>query len=170
MPAPAIISSVSRLSAGIELLALGLQFSSGAWVAANRAIRVPLYLPRPATVKKLWWANGSAVSGNVDCGIYRASDKARITSTGSVAQTGTSALQEVDITDLELPAGVYLMSLVLDNGTGQIMRNAGSLPTFRLAGVTQEASAFPSPATATPAALATAYFPLFGVSLRTLVA
>jgi hypothetical protein len=165
-----VTSTGSSLGVGSELGGVGGVMASAVWVAANRAIYTPLYIPEPGTITKLWWLNGSAVSGNVCCALYRASDLSRVVTSGAVAQSGTSVMQEADVTDTVIPAGVYLLGLVLDNGTGQIARNATHVLLHRAMGITQEASACPLPATATPAALAAAFVPACGIAIRTLVA
>jgi hypothetical protein len=167
---PALVSTIGPFSVGTEVGSIPTTLSSAAWPAANRAIHVPLYVPAPATIVKLWWLNGAAVSGNVDCGLYRASDLSLVVSSGAVAQSGTSAVQEFDIADTTIPVGVYLLALAMDNGTGQMIRFPFDVRYHRVIGITQQASAYPLPATAVPAVVASAYVPMFGLSLRTLVA
>lgn len=170
MTVPILVSSVGPLCVGSEAMNHIIGVASAVWPGANRALYVPLYLPRPATVVKLWWLNGAAVSGNVDVGIYNATSLARIVSSGSTAQAGTSVVQEVDIADTALGAGVYLLALSCDNTTAAFARTLTDIRICRSAGVTQEAAAFALPVTATPATAASAYMPVFGASLRTLVA
>lgn len=166
---PPIISTVSRWSVGAEMVNGG-SFSSAAWVAANRAFHVPFYIPEVVTVVKLWWLNGSSVSGNVRIGIYRQSDLSLIVSSGAVAQAGTSAMQEADIADTVLTPGTYYVALALDNNIGHVLRSAPANTFLRAAGVTQESSAYPLPPTMTPVVMSTACLPQCGMALRTLVA
>lgn len=170
MKALVLLSTSGPESVGHEALSVSAAHTSVAWPAANRALLVPLYITEPSTVVKLWWMNGAAVSGNVDIGIYRVSDLSRIVSSGSTAQAGTSALQEVDITDTPLAPGTYYLGLACDNTTATFIRLFNDLRWCRAFGVVQQTSAFPLPATAVPEACASAYVPLMGASLRTLVA
>lgn len=167
---PVMVSTYGPLSVGVELAGAPVGTSSGAWIAADRAIYVPLYVPAPAVVVKLWWLNGTSVSGNIDCALYRASDLSRVVTVGGVAQAGVSAVQEADVADTSIGSGVYLLALSADNAIGHVIRNTNELRIHRPAGVLQQASAYPLPATADPATLASAFVPMFGLALRTLVA
>lgn len=149
--------------------AQGGGIASATWTSANRAIYVPIFLPEAVLAVKVFWFNGTSVSGNVDCGIYNESFT-RLVSSGSTAQSGTSALQEANITDTLIPAGRVYLALALDNTSGHIMRASQSTVWQKLIGTALEASAFPLPATATPATMTVAAYPFFGFSLRTLVA
>src|SRR5690349_17282906 len=66
--------------------------SSTAWPSANLAIYTPVLVYQPVTIAKMAVNNGSAVSGNIDVGIYDATWARRV-SAGSTAQAGTSAIQ-----------------------------------------------------------------------------
>lgn len=170
VPAPVMIGTFSRLSN----LAIATAFRQGAagsatWPSANTAIFVPFTNPRPELVKKLWSGNGSAVSGNIDVGIYDASGN-RLVSSGSTAQAGTNDLQEFDVTDTVIPGPATLyLACALDNTTGQLFRNGQGSVLMRMYGLVQQTSAFPLPTTATFATIAQAYCPDVGASLRTLV-
>ena len=138
------------------------------WPSADRALYIPFVLPGNFLVRALWWANGNAVAGNVDCGIYSESG-ALLTNTGSTAQAGVTAIQSVTLgTPLLLTAGRYNMALVLSSASGRIYRNNVTGVTT-LAGVTQMASAMPLPATFVPATAAAAFIPVFGIASRTLI-
>lgn len=138
--------------------------ASAAWPAANRAIFYPFLLHVPTVLTKLWCLNGNTVSGNLDIGIYDVAGT-KLVSTGSTAQSGTSALQTVTITALPLAPGTYYMAMAMDNTTGTLYRI--TTPTVNLAiglGWFQQATAFPLPATFTPASLATGYWAWFGAA------
>ena len=144
---------------------------SGAWPAANRALLLPFVVPEPITIAKLWWFNGSSVSGNVKAAGGRQSDGLVLVQTASTAQSGTSVVQEADITDTTLAAGDYYLLLAMDNNTGTMFRGAPSGVALRMAGMAQEAlTAFAIPTNLTPATLSAGYVPMCGYSLRTLVA
>jgi hypothetical protein len=139
--------------------------TAAAWPSANLAIYIPMAIDRPEVITALWVYNGS-VNGNIDIGVYD-EDYNRLVSTGAVAQSGANTIQSVDITDYAIAPGLYYMGLSLSSGTGQVFRSAAvSLPYVRAFGVTQEASAHPLPATATFAALANHYVPVFGMAFR----
>src|SRR5689334_23396390 len=79
----------------------GLSVGSAVWPTANLAIYCPFRIGTSRLARKLYWVNGAAVSGNVDCGIYDVAGR-KLVSAGSTAQTGTTAVQSVDITDTML--------------------------------------------------------------------
>lgn len=121
---------------------------SGTWPTANRAYLFPFRTERPAIVKQLFWENGAAVSGNVDCGIYTL-DGTRIVSTGATAQSGTSTSQVVDITDTLLGPGLYWCALVMDNTTGTVMRSVIAERNVQNYGYLFASASYPLPATIT---------------------
>lgn len=138
---------------------------SAVWPSANVALFWPVRLAVPVTVTVLWWANGATASGNVDCGIYDAEGN-RLLSTGSTAQTGTTAIQSVNVTDTVIPPGLIYLALAMDNVTGTINRVVmGNATACQLAGMHQQATAFALPATATFAAMAQNYVPMAGALL-----
>lgn len=146
-------------------LAQGLPLFSAAsatYPAANRALLVPFHIEMPILITLLLSANGATASGNIDVGIYSA-DFTRIVSAGSTAQSGTNAAQTFNIADVILGAGDYYLAVAMDNTTGTLFRqNLGVQPTRR-AGVLQMASAFPLPATITPATIASSYLPIIAL-------
>lgn len=147
---------------------------SSTWPANNRAFYLPIYLPYPGVVTKLWVANGAAVSGNIDVGLYSevaGVPAARLASAGGVAQSGTSVIQEFDITDyVTTPQTRYFVGVSMDNTTGAFTRVITTATVKRIAGVMQEESAYPLPASATPVVAATGTVPFCGVAFRALVA
>lgn len=167
--APVSIHPMQLCSIGQDINSQSGVPTSATWPSANRAIYYPFYLGNPAIVRKLWWMNGTAVSGNADIGVFTEGG-VRLVSAGSTAQSGTSALQEVDVTDTYLAPGTYYIGVVLSNTTGTMFRWNPSLAALRMTGVAQEASALPLPSTATFAAMSTAYLPYAGAMLRTLAA
>jgi hypothetical protein len=141
----------------------------GAWPAANRALLVPFEIASPRVVTEIVWYNGSGISGNVDAGIYTTAG-GRIVSTGSTAQSGSTAQQVVDITDTLLLPGVYYMALAMDNGTGTIVRwqNYGTQQLIA-SGMQQAATAFPLPDPVTLANPATNYVPCMALGFQTVM-
>lgn len=137
---------------------------SGAFPSANRAIYVPFTLAAPYLVQKFWWCNGSAVAGNVDCGVLTG-DGTLLASAGSTAQAGTSTLQSVAIgTPLLLLPGSYYMALAASSATATFLAPTPTVRQQQMMGIAQQATALPIPATATFATPASAYLPLFGIA------
>lgn len=134
-----------------------------AWQAANRAIYVPVYIAQPIIITRVWWYNGNAVSGNVDVGIYDRGGR-RIVSSGSTAAATVSVTQEVAVTATRIGDGAYWLALAVDNTTQKFI--AGSMNFNRTNGVQQQATAFPLPATMTPAAATGVDYPIFGIGTR----
>jgi hypothetical protein len=142
---------------------------SGTFPAANRAIFYPFSVFKLIQVQNFFCINGSAVSGNFDIGVYDSAGT-KIMSTGSTAQAGTTAIQAVSIAATNLPPGQYYMALAADNTTAAFYRMAvGATRYDQFYGLAQMATAFPLPATATFATIASDYIPLFGLSTRSVV-
>jgi hypothetical protein len=153
---------------GLQALRQTAANGSAVWGSANRAIYYPVRIPRSQLIARLFWANGATVSGNVDAGVYTETG-VRLVSTGSTAQAGTLAIQEVAITPRFLQAGwVVYLALVLDNTTGAIIRaNFGVQSSNMQHGVLSQNTAFPLPAPATMVTDASSgYGALVGMSER----
>lgn len=147
---PLFVSTYSLYS-GLQTLARLVSMTAAAvtWTA-NQAVYIPVSLPWPYPVARVFWANGSTVTTtNCDFGIYSPFGT-RIYSTGSTTQVGASTLQYVTpTTPFTLPAGRYFFAWVCDNTTS---RAFGILPNVNLAataGLLTQATALPLPATAT---------------------
>src|SRR5271154_4607263 len=72
---PPVISTFSALGAAMAGVGMGVGPASQLWSnigvgAANAAIFIPFTVPDTITIAKLAAANGTAVAGNVDMGIY----------------------------------------------------------------------------------------------------
>lgn len=160
-----LINIFSPEMLGTQLAArFALAASNLAFPANNDAILVPLCLPYPALVKRLYIGNGNAAGQNVDVGIYTA-DFTLITSIGSTAQTGNSVPQFFDIADKWLSPAQYYVA-VASNSTSSSWRRVNvtiaHLPFF---GMAKMATAFPLPATITPASITAAFVPLVGLEI-----
>jgi hypothetical protein len=142
--------------------------TSTAWSSANRAIFLPIQLPGQIIAKRLYLLNGTVVSGNVDMGLYDAALN-RLVSIGSTVQAGTSAPQFFDITDTRIGPGVVYLAVAIDNITATVfLLNSPTSLSSRLVGAFQQATAFPLPSTATPAAIAT-NLPIAGIEIGRVV-
>lgn len=164
---PPAVTPLHRESLGDVLAAVASAApASATWPSANQAVYIPFGVTRTVTAYRAFVYNGTAVSGNFDIGIYDSAG-ARVVNSGSTAQSGTSANQEVDIADTQLTPGLYYMALVFDNTTATTFRVTPGTQLLRQAGVMLQATAFTLPATLTFAAPTSgAHVPIFGFSLR----
>lgn len=158
------LPTISPLSP--ESIVLGASASlasfASAVLTANRAYLIPFHIEEPITVTKLFCANGATASGNVDVGIY-SSSFVKLISSGSTAQAGTNVLQIFNVTDTIIGPGDFYLAIAIDNGTGTIFsQNIGTTIGNRI-GLLQMASAFPLPATITPAAISSGTTPIVGL-------
>lgn len=151
-------------------LTIGVPTSTQITSSANLAIYFPVIIEAPFLVKKMWTHNGGTVSGNIDMGIYTAGG-AKLYSTGSTAQSGTSAVQSVTLgTPLFLVPDLYYLAIAADNTTAQIMGTPHSAEDLRRMGLFTQATAFPLPTTATFASNTLAVkVALVGITNRTVI-
>jgi hypothetical protein len=171
---PAFINPWLRWSIGTlagRLNALPIPGASQTWTA-NVAIYIPLLVDWPYNVRRMFWCNGSAASGNSDVGLYTLGG-ARLWSAGSTACSGAGVPQYVTVSpDIVLqPGQPYFMAFAHDVATASNIFGVGGA-TFtaawgRACGVYQQASAFPLPAQATFAAYAAVGLPLVGITNTT---
>ncbi len=139
--------------------------ASATYPSANRALFIPFQTETPIVIPSMICVNGTAVSGNIDMGIYSV-DGRRLTSKGSTAQTGTSTLQRLTFTaPLSLGAGFYFMAFACDNTTATLLRRGLTAQAARALGMFQMATAFVLPATATFAAVASSFFPAMAIEV-----
>lgn len=157
-------SSIWTLSPEMLGYTLGSGPGNGAWPAANDALFLPLNLSRPIHVKRLFALNGNVTGGNIDLGVYSA-DGGLITSIGSTAQSGASALQFFDITDVFISPGLYYVAVAKNDTTGTLRRQTTTVIRNQMYGMLKMASAFPLPAVATFATVTATYVPLIGLDL-----
>lgn len=135
------------------------------WVA-NSAVYIPMSVPWPYPVNRVWWVNGSTIGNNVDFGIYTPSGN-KIFSTGSTAQSGTSVPQFVTPgTPFLLDPGNYYFAYACSGTTstafGTALSTAGQ---SAMCGLYSQATALPLPASATFASMGVALaVPLCGIT------
>lgn len=141
---------------------------SRAWPAANRALYIPFIVGVTFVAVQMFVVNGATVSGNIDVGIYDGSGN-RLVSKGSTAQAGVSSQQAFDITDTVLLPGRYYMGVAMDNATGTLIAWGPVAGLAGSMGCLQQATAFALPATATFAAMASAFIPGVGIHSRTTI-
>jgi hypothetical protein len=151
--------SPSSIAPGFSGTALAT-FASAA-LTANRAYLVPFHLEEPILVTKLFSANGATNVGNIDVGIYSDSF-VRITSSGSTAQAGVNTLQVFNVTDVIIGPGDFYLAIAASGAATVFQANLG-VPTANRVGMLQMASAFPLPATITPATVSAGTCPIIGL-------
>ena len=134
------------------------------WPAADRALFVPVSFPADCTLTDIRFRAGNG-TGNYDLGFYLA-DFTRLASTGSTAMSAAGT-KTLSLPDIRVRAGeVFYAALALSSGTGTAFRIAYSLLQLVPSQMAQQASALPLPNPATPAALASAYMPVFAFGVR----
>lgn len=115
-PLPPILSAGSLGIAGLSLGALTAAPASVAPGAAIQSMSALYVRDQPQVIRKVGWYNGATAAGNVELAIYDASLQ-QVQTTGSVAQAGTNAIQEVNWTDLTLDVGTYYVAIGFDTAT-----------------------------------------------------
>lgn len=163
-PALPTIHTASIESCGLTSgLNIGSAYISVVYSTANRYFFIPFNLEVSIIVTKLFWCNGTVVSGNCDIGIY-AMDMTRIVSAGSTAQATVSVLQAVDIADTLIGPGDFYFAFSMDNITGTILRGSPTSMGMKRCGVLQQdGGAVTLPAIATPISPTVSYLPLIGL-------
>ena len=138
------------------------------WPVANTAFYVPVSLPFPYQVRRVFWVNGSTITSvSMDFGIYNATGT-RLYSTGSTAQSAhqRSPVHGADGACCSRPAPTTSASAAprrRPSRGGQGSTGATVL-RCRLAGILQQASVATLPAAMTGASVANACVPLCGIT------
>jgi hypothetical protein len=171
-PNPVILHTASVEAVGVELRAmLGNVNPAGTnYPAANVTILVPFGIAEPILVLKLWLENGAAVAGNIDLGIF-GPDGTLIVGKGSTGQSGTSVIQELDITDTRLDPGRYYLGITSDTSdvTQKVLTYTAAVSgQWSVCGVLQAAQG-PPLVSVTLATCAQLSVPWMGLSARSLV-
>lgn len=161
---PGTISIGDPESLGWELRNWAPATAVTAWTVGSLAIFIPFRVAARTTVAQLWVFNGGTASGNLDLGFYDTAGN-RLVSKGSTAQSGTSIIQVLDVTDTIIEAGNYFLGVVLDNTTGTVRNwTQPTTDAFRSMNVYQMAAAFPLPSTATFATMTQSILPFVGLT------
>lgn len=170
-----VVTPWSNESIGDTVRGANLVLGDTSWSVANMAIMVPVSFGRAETIRKVAWANGAAIAGNVDVGLYSFDLvlATRLFSTGSVAQAGASTIQTA--TPAALPytvtAGTTYYMVIASSNVGATFGGIGASPpqgAQNAAGVRQVAASFPLPATLAPTLIGTTgagFLVMFGFSL-----
>lgn len=169
-----VISTLSpeTVGAGVTALSTGAFGSPTAWTA-NRLLMLPLLLTRPTLVDLVFWVNGSTTAGNTDVGVYDSTGTTKIVSAGSTANSGTGAVQSVNVTDTVLPASQLMwLTLGSDSGTQTFASNTGvNVAGMDLVGVKEQLSGWSSglPSSVTLGVPTIAVLPFFGFTGRSVI-
>ena len=137
---------------------------SATYTTGNQARYYPMSLPWPYLVNRVFWANGSSVTGNRCFAIYTR-DYKQIYTTGSVAASGGTALQYVTPTPFLLQPGDYYFGFNNSGTTNTVWGKTVSAESQRYAGILQQAvgaTALPDPMV--PAAATVASINICGVT------
>lgn len=168
-PGAILIHPWSYQSLGVSLYVMGtVPPVSANYIAANVGVFVPFWIPESTTFTKVWWTNGSAVAGNIDCGIF-AADGTLIVAAGSTGQLNTTNAQVVDITDTTLARGIYYMGITSDTSgaTQKVLASSPAAGIPQSLGLLEDSACAPPFSTsanpATFAAYTRAFIPFFGV-------
>lgn len=145
--------------------------TSQTWEAANRTIYVPIYVPVPCVLQRLWWANGSTTTGGATVTAALYSDSNRQPSTRLVTANATqgtaSEVQFVSPSAYTITQpGRYWLALASTSATNTTFQAANVIYTVQGHSKRQEATGTP-PATATPTDPASGLHYLFGFSTVT---
>jgi hypothetical protein len=161
-PGEITINPWSYQSLGPALYAMGqAAHASQNFVTANLAVFIPFWVPAPVVIYSMAWLNGTAVAGNLDCGIYSEAGT-RLVSAGSTAQASANAVQVVNVADTTLARGRYYLAFASDT-SGATQKVSAVLPAAVVGqglGLLQMAAAFALPANVTYGKYASAFIPL----------
>lgn len=169
-PVSVSISPGSWEATAMDLFRLAFNTSASAvWPTANLSILWPFSVSQPCTILRFWSQNGATASGNLDMGIYNDAGTL-IGSIGSTAQSGTSNVQWVTPTPINLSPNVrYYFAIAMDGTTGTVFRTTAAISVGQVqaAGIVQVAANFPLATGVTFAAPANNYVPMAGMSRLT---
>jgi hypothetical protein len=165
--APSHLHTFSLHAGGFAVSTAATAVSASTWPVANTAFYIPIHLPFPYLLKRMFWINSSGVtSANRDVGVYT-EDGAALFTAGSTALVGASVAQYVTLgTPIFLTPGRYYLGMSTDVTTANrgAQGNLISTNVAHLAGVLQQDTAFPLPSTMTPASATNGYYPLLGIT------
>jgi hypothetical protein len=171
-PQETIIAPTSLCAVGVDLVAAASgNFVSATYPATNRALGFMFCLGDYFLVRKVWWSNGTtATTDNADVAVYTEDGATRLVAAGATLIATANVLQEVDVTDTLLAPGRYWCVYNQNGVTATPIMSPAVAATLRAIGCAQFAGAVPLGTAFTPAAVAAANFPYFGIASRTQVA
>jgi hypothetical protein len=131
------------------------------WFSAGSAVYMPVYIPGPYPVARVFWYNGT-VTGNCDFGIYDLNNNL-LFSIGSTAQAGASAAQYVNV-NWTINTGNYYIAMA-HTSTGQFLADeSAAIPIMQVGQGLKRQVVFPLGATMTGVVMTTTYIPLCGIT------
>lgn len=171
-PNEVLINASSFCAAGAEMGTMALiPAASGTYPAINRALGFMFTVGDYFLVRKVWWVNGAtATTDSADVAVYTEDGATRLVAAGATAIATANVVQEVDVTDTLLAPGRYWAVYNQNGTTATPVMWAHAVVHMRPMGFAQFAGAVALGTSFTPAAVAAANFPLFGIAARTQVA
>ena len=141
---------------------------STAWPTAGLALYIPLYVSAPGNAVGIFWQNGTAVAGNVECAIFDEYGN-KVATSGVVAAAGTSAPQYVAFASpVQLTCGRYYIALMASNATQTFLAwttSAAATNVNRMLGILEQTGLSAGlPASFTPVTSARSLLPICGIS------
>ena len=139
------------------------------WPAANRAIYTPFVVDQAVTVTALLFEIVAVGVGNAEIGIYNAAGAKQGTSSGAISTNAVGIKTYTPGTPIALSRGRYYVGIATDGVLAQFRRYAGAgaaANILAIAGLKQQAAAYPLPANATFADAASNYVPFAALALQ----
>lgn len=170
LPTLPCVTPFSPEAFGGSLLSSGSAAAGSAALSSQVARFFPWTIEIATLIVKGFCLNGTTATGNTDVGVYD-HEFNLIVASGATAQSGTSVIQEFDITDTWLDPGRYWMAIV-NSSTGTAF--ARSIADEIMLGtavflVQTGQSSLPSPASPSRTTEATVIMPIFGFSTSTVI-
>ena len=137
------------------------------WPAANRAIYTPFEVDQAVSVTALFFEIVAAGVGNAEVGLYSAAGAKLGTSSGAISTNAVGIKTYTPGTPIALSRGRYFLGIATDGVLAQFRRYAGAgaaANVLAIAGLKQQATAYPLPANATFADAAANYVPFGAVA------
>lgn len=165
---PTHMGSWSRYSPGIFIPGSGLT-ALQTNPTANQAWYIPIEIPFPYLVRRVFWFNSNPVGGNVDIGLYTRGGS-KVFTAGATAMASITTMQFVSVGPFAISPGSYYLAFLNTTTTAAFTAfnttTAATISRARLQGILTEAvGAGALPASMTGAALSGRVFiPNFGIS------
>lgn len=170
-PVPDLISPYSKTWGFMSEALAPTPPASGTYEAANRGVWYPIFVPATCVARRMFWANGGTATGNIEAGIYRDGGYkpgAKLVTSGSVGQSGTTAIQFADITDTTLAVGLHWL-YISGSSTSSTLLRSNTEQIDEIVRFEQESiGPGSSPSTATPVESTTTQVYVFGFSTTTI--
>ena len=138
------------------------------WPSANRAIYTPFEIDQAVSVTAMYFEIVLAGAGNAEIGIYNSAGVKQGASSGAISTNTAGIKTYTPGTLIALARGRYFLGIATDGVLAQFRRyqGAGAVANVRaMAGLKQQAAAYPLPATATFADAASNYVPFGALAL-----